>query len=189
MSHPTLSREEVLDRLMQVFRDYGYDGASLSRIADATGLGRSSLYHYFPKGKDDMAAAVLAHAGEFVRDNVLAPLNADGTPRERLVKLAQGLDALYASGRSACLTNVLTMGDAAGKFTPPLRERLRRLIGALAKVAQEGGVDEGAARQQAEDVVIALHGALVVGRVLNSTAPFRRMLAELPDRLLAGGKT
>ena len=37
--------EELLDRLTGVFRTHGFEGASLSRISEATGLQRSS---YFP---------------------------------------------------------------------------------------------------------------------------------------------
>ena len=59
MAHPALAKEEVVARLMKVFRREGYEGASLSRLSEATGLGRSSLYHHFPRGKEDMAAAVL----------------------------------------------------------------------------------------------------------------------------------
>ena len=63
MAHPTLPREEVVDRLTRVFRREGYDGASLARLSEATGLGRSSLYHHFPRGKEDMADAVFEASG------------------------------------------------------------------------------------------------------------------------------
>ena len=62
MPAPTSSRKRVLDQLIALFRRAGYDGVSISRISEATGLGRPSLYHYFPGGKDEMAHAVLAAA-------------------------------------------------------------------------------------------------------------------------------
>ncbi|MGZ3506485.1 MAG: LmrA/YxaF family transcription factor [Vulcanimicrobiaceae bacterium] len=40
-----LSKEEIISRILTVFRKNGYDGASLSDFEQATGLGRSSLYH------------------------------------------------------------------------------------------------------------------------------------------------
>ncbi len=55
MPAPLLPREEVLDRLAAAFRRDGYDGASIARLSAATGLGKASLYHYFPGGKQDMA--------------------------------------------------------------------------------------------------------------------------------------
>lgn len=51
VANPALSREEVVDRLMDVILWHGYDGVSLSAFSGATRLGKSSLYHYFPGGK------------------------------------------------------------------------------------------------------------------------------------------
>jgi AcrR family transcriptional regulator len=56
-----ISRNEVIARVMAVVRREGYDGASLAELSKATGLGKSSLYHHFPDGKNDMVAAVLDH--------------------------------------------------------------------------------------------------------------------------------
>ena len=55
----TRSREEIVLALFDLFRRAGYEGVSIGEISAATGLGRSSLYHYFPGGKADMAAAVI----------------------------------------------------------------------------------------------------------------------------------
>ena len=71
-----LSRQEVIERLMLVVRRCGYDGASLAKLSKATGLGKSSLYHYFPAGKDDMVRAVLDHVGSQLRDGLFVPLRA-----------------------------------------------------------------------------------------------------------------
>ncbi|MBB5189776.1 AcrR family transcriptional regulator [Silvimonas terrae] len=184
MAAATSTREEVVDTLMQVFRDYGYDGASLSILSEATGLGRSSLYHYFPNGKSDMGTAVLLRAGEFVRDNMLAPLAAQGDPRARMQAFAAALDTFYAGGKNACLTNVFAVGEAGDLFGKRLGERLQILINALADVAHEAGFADADARRRAEDVVISIHGALVVSHAMGDTAIFRRVVGELAERLL-----
>ena len=60
-----LQKTEIVNRIAMVFRQHGYEGASLSLIADATGLGRSSIYHHFPGGKDEMVEAVFDNLDEF----------------------------------------------------------------------------------------------------------------------------
>ena len=55
MDKPTLIRS-----LLNIFREYGYEGASLSKISERTGLGKASLYHHFPNGKQQMAQEVLS---------------------------------------------------------------------------------------------------------------------------------
>ena len=186
MPSSALPKQEVLDRLMAAFRQFGYDGASLARLSKATGLGRSSLYHYFPNGKEDMAAAVLANAGARFEEMVLAPLRAgDAPPRERLARMATGLGAFYADGSAACLTDLFAIGDAGTLFRQRIGSRIQAFIGLLAAVAVEGGIDRETAEQRAEDALIAIQGALVLSRGLASPEPFRRVVSELPDRLLA----
>ena len=80
MPAPLLSRDAVIDRLLGAFRRYGYDAASLGQLSQATGLGRSSLYHYFPGGKEEMARAVLDRVDAWVHDAILAPMQGSGTP-------------------------------------------------------------------------------------------------------------
>ena len=43
MSRALLSREEMIEKLVDVFYEYGYDGATLAVISAATGLGKASL--------------------------------------------------------------------------------------------------------------------------------------------------
>ena len=73
-----------------LFRDHGYDGASLSLIMKATGLVKASLYHRFASGKEEMAATVMDRvAGEFA-SSLLAPLSESGDPEERLRETGKG---------------------------------------------------------------------------------------------------
>lgn len=70
------ARERLIMTIGRVFRRYGYEGASLSILSRETGLGRSSLHHFFPGGKEDMAMAVLDLAERFVRDDLMRQLSA-----------------------------------------------------------------------------------------------------------------
>ncbi|TGQ06111.1 helix-turn-helix domain-containing protein, partial [Mesorhizobium sp. M00.F.Ca.ET.217.01.1.1] len=50
-------RADLPSIIGEVFREHGYEGASLALIGAATGLGKGSLYHFFPGGKEEMARA------------------------------------------------------------------------------------------------------------------------------------
>ncbi|RNF82045.1 TetR/AcrR family transcriptional regulator [Montanilutibacter psychrotolerans] len=184
MPAPLLSREAVVDRLLGAFRRYGYDAASLGQLSDATGLGRSSLYHYFPGGKEGMARAVLDRVDEWAREAILAPALASGTPERRLSQVIAALDSYYGGGAEACLLGNLVVGDARALFQDRLIASLRTLIECLARLAREKGVSEREAQQRAEDAVVRIQGALIVARGLADPAPFRRVLKRLPQDLL-----
>ncbi len=50
-----------------------YGGASLAAISQHTGLGKGSLYNFFPGGKEEMAEAVLEQVAIWFQDEVYRP--------------------------------------------------------------------------------------------------------------------
>src|SRR5687768_4803588 len=102
MGAPLIPREEVLNRLTRVFRESGY-AASLSQLSEATGLQRASLYHYFPGGKAEMAAAVIERSNRILEEQIIRPLLACGDPLTRLRAMARSLDRYFAGGTESCL--------------------------------------------------------------------------------------
>jgi TetR/AcrR family transcriptional repressor of lmrAB and yxaGH operons len=52
MARKVADRGDVIAALAKTFHEHGYAGASLSEITARTGLGRDSLYHFFPDGKE-----------------------------------------------------------------------------------------------------------------------------------------
>ena len=69
-----MSKEEAIIKLVPAFRQYGYEGATLSLLSQASGLGKASLYHYFPGGKSEMAAVVSEYALDLFEKMVLKTL-------------------------------------------------------------------------------------------------------------------
>ena len=184
MTQRLLTRDEATERLASVFRTHGFAGASLTRLSDATGLGKSSLYHYFPKGKDDMAAAVLDLVSRRYNELVLGPLRSAGRPHERVQRMVNGLADFYDSGNMSCLLNLFGIGDARAIFHEHLAARVQTIEAALSQFLGELGLDQEAARSRAEQTLISLEGALVLARASGSSEPFRRVLANLPKSLL-----
>ena len=184
MAAATLTRDDVARRILSAFRQYGYEGASLARLSSATGLGRSSLYHYFPNGKEDMANAAIAFVASWFADNVLPALAGNDPPAERLARLSIQMARFYEQGQAACLMDVFTIGEAGLVFQAALGERMRLLIKLLSGVAQEAGVPAEEADRRAQDVMIGIQGSLIVSRALGSTAPFLRVCSIISHLLL-----
>ncbi len=186
MARPlSVQDEQLIERLSHTFRAVGYDGASLADLSEATGLSKAALYHRFPDGKQQMAAEVLAAASDWYEEHVFAPLRNRGTPAERLGAVARQLDRFYASGRQACLLNMLSAPRSEDSpFAAAIKETFEKLISAFATFAEETGHSREAARRRAERAVVSLHGSLVLSRGLGSDAPFKTFLASLADDLM-----
>lgn len=180
-----LSREEVVERLMTVVRRCGYDGASLAELSKATGLGKSSLYHYFPDGKDDMVRAVLEHLEGVLRERVFTPLRASGPARRRVEQMVRTLDDFYRGGREACVLGNLVLGTSRTRFRRQLQAIFDEWIEALAVALTDAGLSKAVARARAEDAVIRVEGALVLAGGMDDVSMFGRALKQMPADLLA----
>jgi TetR/AcrR family transcriptional repressor of lmrAB and yxaGH operons len=181
----SIEYEELIERLSHCFRAVGYVGASLADLSEATGLSKAALYHRFPDGKQQMAAEVLKAAGDWYEEHVFAPLRGGGSPAARVGAVARQLDRFYASGRQACLLNMLSAPRSEDSpFATAIKEMFEALISAFAAFAEERGQSREVARARAERVAAMLHGSLVLSRGLGSNAPFKRFLASLADDLL-----
>ena len=181
---PKVNENELLDRLTDVFRTYGFEGASLSIISEATGLQRASLYYRFPGGKEEMAKAVLERAGQWLGTHVVASLFGPGKPVERIRKMAHELHVCYRGGRQSCLLDSLSFGLEENDIKQHARDGMRTWVEALAKVAHEAGVPAKKARHNAQDAISHIQGSLILARVLKDCGPFERTLKELPDVIL-----
>jgi TetR/AcrR family transcriptional regulator, lmrAB and yxaGH operons repressor len=177
------TKTEVLDRLMESFRRHGYDGASLATLSERTGLGKSSLYHHFPGGKEQMALEVLAHLNASLRETFQA-VDAEPDPERKLALLLDALDAFYEGGRKACLLERLGASVDRARFGAPLRATFSGWMSALASISRAAGLSPAAAQRRAEGAVVRIEGALVVAAGMDDPSVFGRALDELRATLL-----
>ena len=175
------SKDEMIDRLFIVFRDLGFEGASLADLSRATGLGKSSLYHYFPQGKKQMAEAVLARATALIDSAILEVAQAPGPLKARVRRIVASLEQLYVGGRTPCVLSQLATARIGTRARHSLREAFTHWIGAIAGLAAESGMTSVRARQFAEDWVARLQGGADPAGSQRGTAPFRRAMNALLD--------
>jgi AcrR family transcriptional regulator len=180
-----LSRDQVIDKLMLVVRRSGYDGASLAELSKATGLGKSSLYHHFPNGKDDMVRAVLEHLEAQLRESVFMPLRTPGPAQRRVEAMVETIDDYYRGGREACVLGNLVLGTSRTRFRRQLQAIFDEWIEALSSALIDAGLSRQIARARAEDAVIRIEGALVLAGAMGDVSLFQRSLKQMPSDLLA----
>jgi TetR/AcrR family transcriptional regulator, lmrAB and yxaGH operons repressor len=177
------TKDKYIPCLLQLFRQHGYDGATLAKISQATGLGKASLYHHFPGGKDEMVAVVLEFLERCLAQHILQELRGEGDAITRFQKMCVAVSELYEGGQQPCLFTILLMGSARDIFHDSVKRLLNLWIDEMAKVLIEFGLDKEQARQRGEDAMIAIQGALVVAQGLDNVAPFERILQQLPQQL------
>jgi TetR/AcrR family transcriptional regulator, lmrAB and yxaGH operons repressor len=101
-------RADVIPLVAEIFRELGYEGATLSQITARTGLGKGSLYNFFPGGKEEMAAAVLAEIDAWFERAVYAPLREDA-PGPAIARMWAAVDDYFRSGGRVCLVGAFAL--------------------------------------------------------------------------------
>jgi TetR/AcrR family transcriptional repressor of lmrAB and yxaGH operons len=185
MDRKPAGRDVALDAIADVFREHGYDGASLTTLSEATGLGKASLYHYFPGGKAEMAAEVFRHIGVKAQSSVLDTLQGGDSPPVKLRRFAKAVSVFYKHGRMNCIVGTMVLSGGGKLFEEQLKSSVEAWVAALAAVLAEAGFGRVAARQRAEDTLAMLQGALIVSRSSGQASPFLRMVRALPENMLA----
>jgi TetR/AcrR family transcriptional regulator, lmrAB and yxaGH operons repressor len=177
-----MTKDKYLPCLLHLFRQHGYDGATLSKISQATGLGKASLYHHFPGGKDEMVTEVLDYLERALAQKIVQPLHSEGNAKTRLQRMCESVSEAYEGGRQPCLLAILLLGSARDVFQAKVQQLLQLWIDEIATVLIEAGLEGNLARQRAENAVIAIQGALILAQGLDDLAPFDRVLKQLPQQ-------
>jgi len=183
LSKAVSGRADILPDLGEVFRAHGYEGTTLALITDATGLGKGSLYHFFPGGKEQMAAEVLAHIDAWFTEHIYAPLRDADDPGAGIVAMFDAVDAYFRSGRRVCLVGVMALGASRDSFAAQVKDYFAAWIDALAAALRRRGDSNAMARRKAEQTVLEIQGALVLSRALDDLKVFARALAAARARL------
>jgi AcrR family transcriptional regulator len=84
------SRDKILDAAEDLFARRGFAGIGMREVAEAAGLGKSSLFHHF-KSKVELYAAVVGRILDHIDARLTAALAAGGDP---LARFDRWLDTL-----------------------------------------------------------------------------------------------
>lgn len=178
-------RADALPALAEVFRKHGYGSSSLSLISEATGLGKGSLYHFFPGGKEEMAAAVLAEIAHWFETKVFTSLDDATEPARAITAMFDEVERYFHSGRRICLVGALALDDTRDRFSTQVRGYFGRWVSALTSALARSGRDRAQAAALAEEAVAGIQGAIVLARALDDPGVFGRSVAKLRITLKA----
>lgn len=182
-------RDQLLAIVAEVFREHGYEGASLALIGEATGLGKGSLYHFFPGGKEELARAVIAHIDGWFEENVFAPLRDSADPLAGIEQMLEATDSYFRSGRRVCLIGAFALDESRDLFAGQIRDYFGRWVTHLTGALERSGHRPDEAGELAEEAVAAIQGALTLARAATDLDVFSRALRRLRMRLGLPAKT
>jgi TetR/AcrR family transcriptional regulator, lmrAB and yxaGH operons repressor len=184
MPAPKIDKAQAVAAIAELFREHGYHGTSYAQIIKASGLGKGSLYNYFPGGKEEIAKAVLKQIECWFEENIFAPLDTNQDPEKVLEKMFVTVDTYFASGQRICLLGSFALYDAKEPFSAEIKSYFQRWISALSTYLQKQGLSEQESRNLAYAVMVTIQGGLVMAQAINDTDIFTQAISEAKNILL-----
>lgn len=172
-THRRTVRDATIDATAELVARHGLRGVTMSQIAEMTGIGRATLYKYFP----DVEAILLAWHEREVSGHLERLITARDGEREPGARLEAVLESYALIGQRTRghhdpdLSSMLHTDEQAVRA----EHRLRRLVRELLVDAARGGVVRSDMDPD-ELVTYCLH-ALSAASQLRSRAAVRRLVA------------
>jgi TetR/AcrR family transcriptional repressor of nem operon len=184
------SEAEVIDRAADVFSEHGYGGTSVAMLADATGLGKQSLYNTFGDKQALYLKAVDCAATRF--GSVAMAMRDAATGRAALQLFFDGLIAVCASSnpveRSCIVSNGLLEGIDDAAIRMLLRDKWRHthemLRAAVERGQRDGSVKNRAPSAQLADALMSMMSGLRVTARVDADAERLSATVALAMRML-----
>jgi AcrR family transcriptional regulator len=158
---PDQQREGIRRAALEVFAREGLGGAGLVHVARAAGMGRSSLYHYYP----DKAALVADLVDELLaaeEQMFISAAESEGSASERLESLAAQLTSLFEPWSALGRVFLELQSSEAERFRGFFRRIRRTLAGLITEGQQQGAIDRSLdATHLAATLIGAIDGLLL----------------------------
>lgn len=139
-----LRRKEVAQAAARVFDRYGFQGTTISAVANELNLDRASVYYYI-SGKQDLFDEVIREASEENIATVKRIQESGASPREKLRKLSRELMASYGKHYPLLYVfireNLRQVADKRSKWAQRMKQLSRDYDTAVIAIIEEGYAD------------------------------------------------
>lgn len=166
----------------------GYQGTSFTAVLEHSGAPRGSIYHHFPRGKDQMIAAAV----DATLRRGLEPLDSLGGKSLTTVLRVISDHWRHLLERSRCQAACPVIATSVGATNPELLEHVAQVVvewrSRYRVVLEEAGVPRRRSEELAAMLLSGFQGALHLARAEGSIDVFDRSSRALirSARLAAG---
>ena len=189
---PAETKDRIVEAGAELFRRQGYTGTGVKQIVAEANAPFGSLYHFFPGGKEQLAAEVIRFSGGMYAQVVVEAIAPAKDPLH-LVELFFGGAARHlreTNYEDAC--PIATVALEVASTSEPLRqataEEFEAWIAGLAASLRSVGVAEDKSRELSLAMLLSLEGAFVLSRAGRTTEPLEvagRAMAQVVGNALA----
>ena len=186
--------ERIVRATASLLASNGYHGTGLNEVIRLSEAPKGSIYHYFPQGKPQMAAAAVAFIGEEVADALAKAGRQAPHGRQLLQAMTATLRSWLTRSQFQASCPVFSTAMSSGEELAVVRQACSAAFANWTQAIEQALQRDGLAAEQAASraclAIAALEGAVVLARTRESLEPLeqieRELLALLPQGTGAG---
>ena len=173
MPRPDRSRAALVDTAALLFRRQGYAATGVNQILETAGVKAGSLYHHFPDGKHELAAAVVDSVGGGIEQQLRRFLTGEVSVADIVDGWIDTLAAgLAGDQRDGC--PIEPIATESVHASPEVRAASARVFSSWCKAVADrlraDGWPDYDADQTATAVIALIEGALILSRIAGDAA-------------------
>lgn len=189
MARTVTEKIDLVPKLLELFCRYGIDGVSIRMVGENTGLGKGSIYYFFPSGKSDMVDFVILNAERFLNDKLLLLT-------ENRIKGKKGIEEFlntFLSDKDFLsyihFMSCLALSHLRVLYMEKLNLFYKDLTMKLAKVITKEGYSNSKAWNIAENVIVSIYGSYLFSCSLEDKIYFPNRIKKLNKILMENLKS
>ena len=183
---PTDTADRLKDAVLAAMREHGYAGTSMQDLLRSTGVSSSSMYHFFPGGKEALVAAAVRSSGAASAGEIAAVMT-NFDPPTAITRIFDAAAAEMASHDFTLGCPIGVPATEAPTTAPEVQEAVAEVFDAWADAYASGlrahGFDAATSDSIARAIIAVYEGSVTVARATRSTEPYRDGAALLISRL------
>jgi len=181
------TRERILNSGAELFRQQGYEATGVKQIVQAASAPFGSLYHFFPGGKEQLAAEAIRVSGAIYGELLPAVFESAPDPVAGVEAFFAGAAEHLQASDYADACPIATVALEVSSSSEPLREACAEVFGSWIAAGTErfvaAGLSAARAREMTLVMLAALEGAFVLARALRSTEPLHAAGAQAAEAM------
>jgi TetR/AcrR family transcriptional regulator, lmrAB and yxaGH operons repressor len=178
-------RDQIIQTTCELLELQGYHATGLNQIIRESGSPKGSLYHYFPGGKEELAAESVRRVGRVVLERIKENLAAIDDPAESVEAfinyIAYNVEQSGFRAGGPITTVALETASSSERLCRECHNIYTRWQAVFADKLVSGGVDEGRARRLAQVIIAAIEGGIILCRTERSRTPLETVAGAMAE--------
>lgn len=188
MSEKIKPKDVLIATASRLFKARGYCAVGLNDIIAASGIPKGSLYHYFPKGKEQLATAAINNTKELVMEDIKSVFASTANPMNAFQAYVYELSRVFGEGGDPIGSPIGTIAGEKHSTSEPIRLACEATFKDWQSIYVDKFIEAGYSEQQSASLAVVFHalteGGILLALTMKSGKPLEVIAEQIPFLLI-----